>query len=224
MSHLVSLLKHKLFSQLNLTSTIIRKSSAASSSSAISHRPVTQSQTREHIYVVSAANNTGYNLTEDHPFKAQQTSVRSLAQADKIDNLTTIVASLSATQHNQMASLANLKKLIKQFLIRQSKEPSLEDESETIHQHQEDSLTAELHNHHSLIKYAKMDFPLFFGDDPHVWLLRCDSYFRNAHIPDSERIINFASYHMIGEPSLWYHSETMFTSSLLGQFSKIGIF
>lgn len=68
------------------------------------------------------------------------------------------MASLSATQHNQIVSLANLEKLIKQLLIGQSKEPSLEDESETIQQHQEDSRTAELHNHHSLIKYAKMDF------------------------------------------------------------------
>ncbi|XP_019171796.1 PREDICTED: uncharacterized protein LOC109167247 [Ipomoea nil] len=59
-----------------------------------------------------------------------------------------------------------------------------------------------------VIRYAKMDFPLFSGDeDPSLWLLRCESYFRNANIPDSDRI-NFAAHHMIGEAQLWYHSET----------------
>nr|GMD09537.1 Retrotransposon gag protein [Ipomoea batatas] len=150
----------------------------------------------------------GTIITED-AFKALQKFVRSLeAYADKVENLTSTVSSLSATQHQQADTLANLERMMKQLLIAQGKTP-VSEESETVHPPEGDSAIHEApDDNHSLIRYAKMDFPLFSGDeDPIVWLLRCESYFRNANIRDSNRI-NFASHHIIGEAQLWYHSET----------------
>nr|GLL17129.1 uncharacterized protein LOC109160849 [Ipomoea trifida] len=48
----------------------------------------------------------GNNITEDPAFKALQKSIRSLeAYADKIENLSSTVSSLSATQHQQADAL-----------------------------------------------------------------------------------------------------------------------
>nr|GMC66355.1 uncharacterized protein LOC109160849 [Ipomoea batatas] len=64
--------------------------------------------------------------------KALQKSVKALElQHDKIENLSTIVASLSASSLTQAASLANLEKLIQQLLTSLGKQPVQEEDSVT---------------------------------------------------------------------------------------------
>ncbi|KAL6543720.1 hypothetical protein OROGR_010217 [Orobanche gracilis] len=100
------------------------------------------------------------------------------------------MASLYTSQHN-------LVQMIKQLLLDKGKTIVGEDTSSVNPQTKEESSLPEATDHsHSLMRYAKMDFPLFSGDgDPTVWLLRCESYFGNSNIPDDDR--NFAFHHMI---------------------------
>nr|GLL19435.1 uncharacterized protein LOC109160849 [Ipomoea trifida] len=74
----------------------------------------------------------GSDLNIESAIKALQKSVKALElQHDKIENLSTIVASLSASSLTQAASLANLEKLVQQLLTSLAKQPVQEEDSVT---------------------------------------------------------------------------------------------
>nr|GMC64633.1 Retrotransposon gag protein [Ipomoea batatas] len=151
----------------------------------------------------------GTDLNIESAIKALQKSVKALElQHDKIENLSTTVASLSASSHAQAASLANLEKLVQQLLTNLGKQPVQEEDSVTTVPTEGISTMADIGDHsYHFSRYPKVEFPLFSGEeDPMVWLLRCESSFRHADTPDHERV-PLATHHMIGEAQLWYHSE-----------------
>nr|GMD83635.1 uncharacterized protein LOC109160849 [Ipomoea batatas]GMD92068.1 uncharacterized protein LOC109160849 [Ipomoea batatas]GMD92069.1 uncharacterized protein LOC109160849 [Ipomoea batatas] len=151
----------------------------------------------------------GSDLNIESAIKALQKSVKALElQHDKIENLSTTVASLSTSSLTQAASLANLEKLVQQLLTSLGKQPVQEEDSVTTVPTEGISTMADIgHHYYRFSRYPKVEFPLFSGEeDPMVWLLRCESSFRHADTPDHKRV-PLAAHHMIGEAQLWYHSE-----------------
>jgi hypothetical protein len=72
----------------------------------------------------------------------------------------------------------------------------------------------------------KMDFPQFSGDDAHIWVDKCESYFVMYQIPASFRV-SAASLPMSGSTTHWFqsymHSEDFlscepFTSTVVKEF------
>ncbi|KAL6585795.1 hypothetical protein OROMI_002439 [Orobanche minor] len=82
----------------------------------------------------------GSSITDDPAFRALQKSVQ--GQADKIENLSVAVASLTTMQNAQAVILSNLEKLLKEHLIAQGKTPATETTSGAVHQPKEHSTIA----------------------------------------------------------------------------------
>ena len=58
---------------------------------------------------------------------------------------------------------------------------------------------------YSSSKLPKMDFPVFDGEDPKLWLSRCDDYF-DMYMVEPSQWIRVASMRMTGATSHWLQS------------------
>jgi len=69
-------------------------------------------------------------------------------------------------------------------------------------------------------RIPKLNFPLFDGDNPKVWLYRCESYFEMCSL-DSSIWIPLAAMHMNGPAARWFQSvEDKLRSAEWSDFSK----
>jgi len=52
-------------------------------------------------------------------------------------------------------------------------------------------------------KTAKLEFPLFSGDDPTEWFNHVNQFFEFQNTPDNQKV-SLASYHLEGEANQWW--------------------
>ncbi|XP_074303808.1 uncharacterized protein LOC141638304 [Silene latifolia] len=62
------------------------------------------------------------------------------------------------------------------------------------------------HGNQNNLKFTpKLEFPSFDGNNPRIWMKKCEKYFNLCKIPENQRV-DLASMYMIGRAESWFNS------------------
>lgn len=66
--------------------------------------------------------------------------------------------------------------------------------------------TSEVVGDRNVFKFLpKIEFPVFRGTNPRIWVKKCTQYFCLCKIPDSQKV-DLASIHLTGKAEMWFAS------------------